>query len=785
MKYLFHFILFIVCGFIYFLSPMKANAQGASNPKLIWYRDTTEEGKDYYVAFRGQWNLSEEKDCEIHLLGASWFAGWLDGRYFCQGPARFPASHPQYQTYRTHLAAGYHTLAIEVHQVGEVTRMLKILKPFLYCDITAGELEISVNWKCLRLKGYASQVRRINPELGFIEWCDTRQQPRDWEKPGFEDAQWPLPEMVHRQLGSFMPLSTKNTLFKVHALEPVASGQLADRFGYEKDDPAARFFLCDLSPSQVPPQGVWRRYDLGRVRLIQPKFVLDLPAGAVVEFAYSEELLQGRVTPWITLSAGESCNMDHYVARGGKQEFFPITPKGGRFLALHVYAPPDQIRFISEQVLETCYYGEPEGSLKTNDTLLNKIWLVGVATLRACSEDALVDNPTRERGQWTGDVSVGMDIAASAYADLGLLRRSLVQASQCARSDGLVAGLSPGGTTYISTYAAAWISACVHYWELTGDKRLLEELFPAMEKDVGAFEKQNTRQGLRDSLGWGFVDWGYVRNSGPSDIAVNLYYLAALRQVIRWCDAVGRKDRGKCYEAIAGKMTAIIARYYQSEFDKKGNTWTRIGYHRAVLGMWLGFFSGDKERDCLIYIRHHMLQCFPNDSDAPRLSDPEANNPRLITPYFGNLAMPILIQHGGMDFVLDQYRKCWGWMLNDDRTTWLEVFDTRWSHCHQWSGCPTWQMSRYLLGLQPRYDLGARHYELKLYPGSLLKASGTIPLPDNNSVISISWVREADGMHYHLKTPVPIYLHINERREGHKSKVVHIEKEFETVFKGI
>ena len=39
-------------------------------------------------------------------------------------------------------------------------------------------------------------------------------------------------------------------------------------------------------------------------------------------------------------------------------------------------------------------------------------------------------------------------------------------------------------------------------------------------------------------------------------------------------------------------------------------------------------------------------------------------------------------------------------------STWLEVFDNRWEVVHSWGGCPTWQMSKFLLGLCPRADAG-------------------------------------------------------------------------------
>lgn len=754
----------------------------AAPPRLLWVPESPETNGDCYVAFRATWELEAERDVEFRLLGASWFVAWLNGEYFAEGPARFPAAFPQYQSFRALLRAGRHVLAVQVHDEGIPTRMLGEQPPFLYCVAIAGGREIPLRWKQSRIGGYAARVKRINPQLGWIEWCDTQAVP-DWQSPGYDDAPWAPPITVTRSLGKLEPFPAANPRIFIHPLKPAAAGKLAEMFGYERDNPAARFFLRDLAAASHPAQGVWRRYDLGRVRLMRPRFELDLPPGAVVEFSYSEYLTHGRVAPWITLSAGDSCNLDHYVARGGRQEFFPLTPRGGRFLEVHVLAPPDKVRFLKEEAVERCYYGEPDAAFRCGDKLLNRIWSVGVETHRACAEDALIDNPTRERGQWAGDVvTVGMDIAGVAFNDLRLCRRGLVQCAQSARADGMVAGMCPGQDIFLSTYAAQWITACVHYWELTGERALLEELFPAATRNIEAFEAGRTAEGLKDSLAWGFVDWGYVRNPGPSDMGVNLHYLAALRDMQRWCEALGKPERARHYQSLAQAMTAIIARYFANEFAQGGDAWTRIGYHRAALGLRLGFFKGASETAGLRFLKSHILRCFPNDPKAPRLSDPAADNARLITPYFAHYALPLLIEHGEMNFVLDQYRKCWGWALKDGRTTWLEVFDTRWSHCHQWAGCPTWQLSRYALGLQPRYDLGERHFAVVLSPGSLAQAQGCLPLHGSNETLKIRWKRTAGKVRYRVETPFPIWLHLPARLTGAEPRTVAVDRVFEQSF---
>ncbi|MEO6874242.1 MAG: hypothetical protein ABI222_05420 [Opitutaceae bacterium] len=753
-------------------------AEAALHLPFFWHPDHKPDEKDTYVAFRGEFELAAAGEVTIHIFGATWFTGWIDGKYFSEGPARFPFAFPEYQTYVEKLGAGRHTLAIQVRHLGVPSRSLLAIDPFLACSVLAGGREIPVSWKCLRLPGYAPAVRFVNFMLGYVEWCDTREVP-EWRPPAFDDAKWLAPVPVTRDIGPLKPLPSGNTRAIPHEIKLLAAGEFVETFGYDRDDPPARFFLRDLAPASLPPQGIWRRYDLGRVRLMRPRFELDLPAGTVIEFAYSESLIQGRVNPWITLSTSTSCNLDHYVARGGRQEFFPLTPRGGRFLELHIFAPANAVKFHRETVLERVYYGEADGTLRTGDALLDKIWSVGVETHRACAEDALTDCPTRERGQWAGDVvCVGMDIAATAFSDLRMCRRGLVQCAQCAREDGLVAGLCPGDCGYLTTYAAQWITACLHYWELTGDRALIEEMLPYAERNIGAFDAQNTPDGLKDSIGWGFVDWGYVRNPGPSDMGVNLHVVAAMRDMARWCTALGHPDRASRYEKMAAALTAIIARYFAGEFTAGDAAWTRIGYHRAALGLRLEFFDAAQAKAGRAFLKEHMLRCFPNNPAAPRLSDPAANNPQLITPYFGHFALPELIEHGDMDFVLGQYRTCWGWSLQDDRTTWLEVFDTRWSHCHQWAGCPTWQLSRYLLGLQPRFDLGAMNFDVSLATGSLANVSGDVPVAGTDHVIKVVWTKDATGLRYTLETPVPLTLHLDARLNGGKPQTVKVDRTY-------
>ena len=715
----------------------------------FWSSDIVEA--DSAALFRGSFLLEGSARVQILTVGASWYQAWLDGKWVFEGPFRYPLDKPEFQVEEASLAAGVHVLALHVRHDGVETRILKETPPYVCCRLLVDGREISLTWKALGLTSQACRTRRINPQLGWMECRDTRLEPAEWNCPDYDDSTWGAPvsgasELPEPTLAKLSPVQTA-----VHELRKCAEGPLATMFGYPADEPAYSFYSRDRSCTKLPVQGVWRRYDLGRIRLGRAALSLDVPAGTVIEIAYAEELTEGRVSPFINFSAGASCNLDRFIARGGEQTFSALVPKGGRYVEVHVVNALEGVRFVREEYLERGYHAPTEAGFSCGDSVLEKIWLAGVETYRACAEDAIVDNPTRERGQWVGDAAAaGIENAAAAFHDLRLARRALVHAAQCPREDGLVAAMAPGGCCHMTTYAFLWVVAVQKYFRYTGDRELLEEMWPHALRNMAAIEPFMSADGMRNEAGQIFVDWGY-RTEEPTDTATNLFLLWALREMVKWAQGLGKN--ADAFMAREKEVAQILEGRLRRKFSSGG--WAAIGYHCSALGLLLGLI--EDEEGCLNFMAAHILDCFPNDPTAPRNDDPLGVNPRLITPYFAHYVFPLFIERGRMDFVLEQYRTCWGWMLQEDRSTMLEVFDTRWSHCHQWSACPTWQMSRYLLGLHPRWDLGAGTFDLRLEPGSLPRAKGRLPHA-GGGWINVEWERTREGIVYSCEADSPLQV---------------------------
>lgn len=718
---------------------------------------------DVYAAFRGTFTLSQETEVDLDVFGAHWFQVCLDGHFLTEGPYRFPADHPEYETCRVKLPKGKHVIAATVRCEGVATRLLRgdVIPPFFLCRGRVGGSAIPIAWKATRLLGYAASGQRVNPQFGWIEWQDTRRDPSDWQQIAFNDTAWPAPAGVPL-LGIGTPKPVAIAAVKHLPVVPkhIGEGTLngpfdhSDRPGWKTDSDLS-WYSRDLAP-KANANGIWRRYDLGQIRLGVPTVTLDVPAGAIVEIAYSEELRDGRVTPFIPLSAGLSRNLDHFVARGGRQTFAPIAPKGGRYLEVHVAADPKVVHFGDITYRHRTYFGDPVGAFDSSDARLNAVWKLGINTLRACAEDAVIDNPTRERGQWTGDALPSLHVASAGFNDLRIGRRAMEQAAYCARGDGLIAGLCPGGDSHLSTYAAQWFTAVTEYFDLTGDHTILDTLYPYAERNLAAFAAALGPNGVRDALGWGFVDWGYPGTPGTdADIAVNLHILAGVRSMQRWGHLLHKETTAS--DTLEARIRTAVSAWLNPRVA--ADKWPEIGYHRTALALRCGLVDAAKVPPAVAYLKHHMLSCYPNDPNAPRLADPDVHSAQLITPYFAYYAFPELYATGETDFLLDQYRHCWGWALDNGLTTQPEVFDLGWSHCHVWAASPTAQMSKYLLGLQPQFNKGPNHFDLTLRPGTLAHASGAIPFPNGTGAVHIRWHRpDTKTIRFSIDTPQPIAL---------------------------
>lgn len=805
------------------------------------------------------------QDALVDHVAISWYNLFIDGVRTAEGPTRFTGQAPYFERTKVTLAAGEHVIAIHAHSAGVQTRTLLLRPPAVFCRVTTtAGAALPVAWLCRPLSAgahsalhspagaiplYKVQWNRISTLLGWAEDCSVSSDYAAWPTVSYKPAagKWKAPLQLDAEASYQPPLPLESVAAPASsvagaALGAMAKGQLWNRYGYVDDDPPARSFLrklvADTDAEAVavadpvadnpdipgddygPAQGRWWRFDLGKCRLTRLDLTVNAPAGVVFEVSYAQELLEGRVSPWMTLCGSTSCYLDRYTIgadmAGKDVKICPLEPRGCRYIEVHglfdaLPIQPDPAAFLAQiKLIEavplfrgySAMQASPGGAWHSDDALLNRIWTIGIETTRSCTEDTAIDGPCRERGQWTGDtLAVTLQNVTACYSDVRALKLCLTQASSTDGVDknGMISGNCPENT-YPLDYVCIWFTGAVAYYEATGDKPLMSLLFPRAKRAMDFMVSKTTVAGLatKDTGCGQVVDWGYqpppACTTGGIDITMNCFYLQALKAMVTWCTALG--EDGAKYAATHGAVSKALsvrlqgkggaaANYAQdistgSESDDgwvvveqeaepaepeaepvvdlAGLDWSTIGYHAAAVALAAGLLGPPPsspssaitaaQSAAIAFIKSHLAGCFPNDRTAPRAANPSCANPKLYTPYYATFSFPAMIAYGELDWVLGQYRSAWGWAATQS-STWLEVFDGRWEKVHSWSGCPTWQLSAYTLGLTPRCDVGARHFDLKMYAAeSLLKGpvAGRVPCREGDAIaVTVAWKKTGSG----------------------------------------
>lgn len=719
----------------------------------VWWLGEASRDNDLHVGFLGQFTLVVPALLTIKIAAPATLRLWVDGQLRLHGVNRFAPGLVEYEHLELHLAAGEHHLAAEVHHEGVMTRMTAPLPGFLLCRVEADGAQVDVRWSARELIEYRSGNLRVSPLAGWLE--RRRSAPRPWSEEDPDHQPWGLAVQVGDHLEGLdfthcMASILPSPLPRSAPVHPMGSGRFRDGYAsYELEDPVVSYLAADLDPV-ADVDGQWARFDLGRVRIGSADLDLRCAEPTTVTIAYaSRRAASGQLVPGLPLSDGPSCALQQYDLAPGDHQVRPLQAIGARYLEVRLRSAGavtlDRVDFRERDVL-----GPPRGSLDLGDPELHRIWRVGLETATACVEDVLVDS-VRERGQWLGDVLVATELLAVGWGDLRPIRRALVHFAACASADGLVAGCAPGEIFHLGTYACLWVSAVVRYVELTSDLSLLTDLRDAGRGNLAALVN-GYEKGLPGGWPWPFIDWGEAPDNPGSEAILLGYLQLAVRSWRRWLLLLGRTDEAASWEDLQQRLGVRAA---------AGRAGNRRRYH---LNSMLAYSGQVRPSDVAAEILTELRRGFPFDPGARRLRRPGQVVDHVTTPFFTHFSVDTLLRAGLVEEATEIWRTGWGWMIDQGATTWWEVFDDGWSTCHVWSGAPTWQMTRHLLGVDERLDVDGRRLRIAVRPGRLTEANGTVPIVGVGDV-QVAWVRSGSLLDLSIETPAPVEIEVGARRE--------------------
>ena len=211
-----------------------------------------------------------------------------------------------------------------------------------------------------------------------------------------------------------------------------------------------------------------------------------------------------------------------------------------------------------------------KGNFACSNELLLKIQKRIDWSLRGNLHGVVTDCPQRdERMGWTGDAQV---FAATALynRDMTLMYQKYMRdVTDCQREDGDVLNVNPNAFND-GVAQAGWAEAVIivpwRLYQFSGDRRILEENYPAMVK--WHKKKQAESKSFLREIG-GLGDWVAVVPS-PAEPIGSAYYFYATRLLSQIAGILGKTEESKNYGVLADK---IAQAYNEKHYDKQTDSY--------------------------------------------------------------------------------------------------------------------------------------------------------------------------------------------------------------------
>ncbi|MHB9143423.1 MAG: alpha-L-rhamnosidase-related protein, partial [Paludibacter sp.] len=232
-------------------------------------------------------------------------------------------------------------------------------------------------------------------------------------------------------------------------------------------------------------------------------------------------------TPYLKLNAPAGVNIrivlndfyyQDYITKEGEQEFECYAWQNSsshtvKYQFTNVTGP---IQILDLKFRQTSYNTEIIGSFNSNDSALNTLWTKCKNTSFVCMRDYFYDCPNRERGQWWGDVSEQILYSFYLYdqSSVKLEQKAFRELMHTQKTDGSLYTTAPGKAFNLPDQNMAAVSMLWNYYRYSGDKELLEELYPYAKKFIQQCATTANNDGMlimQPNQGWNlwnWIDWG-------------------------------------------------------------------------------------------------------------------------------------------------------------------------------------------------------------------------------------------------------------------------------------
>jgi len=738
----------------------------------------------------------------VDLSADSRYLFFCNGVFIGRGPAKGDVNHHFYDSFdlSAHLRAGTNVLAAIVLDMSRVAHRPALLGA--PCSVmtyaggfvlegavrgAAGEaltdLQTNAEWRVAVDRGHRFQNENTTFEgyLGYFEHRLSALIPENWAGVEFDDSAWPAATVLFKAelIGNRRDPASPYGLMPrmIPMLEEGAPASYPDAYaaGGGAVPPAWRKLLAEGAPLMLAPgEKIDLVLDMGVLTTAFPHLSVSGGAGSVVRLTYAEALrlpwntpgakLMGKPQPLANLAshfADESTGWtfdrrgkvtgwcDIWEPSGRAEIFEPLHWRAFRYVGLRITVGREPLTLRAVQQRFTAYPYRVIATFESSDRALDKIWQVGLHTMRMCSHETFEDCPHYEQMQYAGDTMITSKLAMFTTGDYRLSRQALYQFDWSRLSDGLTQARFPSRLLQvIPAWSIHWITSLKDYFQCTGDRATLKELLPGVRAVLDWYRRHTDASGLPAKLPyWNITDWcpwwprGVVPGADEGATCIHsAQFINALDETAWMLRHSGGGAEAGALTAEAAALRARAHALFWSEpeglyLDRPGGP--EVSQYANAWAVVAGF-AGERERGIL-------MRRFPNDEKLAPGSF-----------FWWHMGFTALAKCGAYDSMPDHLGP-WHESIGYGLSAFVEENSYWRSLCHAWSAHPVLEFQQRILGVTPA-EPGFARAGIVPHRCGLSHASGSVCTP--RGLIEVAWKVENGRFVLTGRTPASIPVDI-------------------------
>lgn len=369
-----------------------------------------------------------------------------------------------------------------------------------------------------------------------------------------------------------------------------------------------------------------------------------------------------------------------------------------------------------------------KGSFRCNDEQINKIWDVAAYTLHLTTREFFIDGIKRDRWMWSGD----------AYQSYLMNYYSFFDSPSVTRTMFALRGKDPVSShvNTIMDYSFYWFMGIYDFYQYTGTKQLVEQLYPRMKSLMDYCLSRRNADGMMQGLAgdWVFIDWADFKMSKAGEVSFEqLLFCRSLETMALCANLMNDADNAKTYGKLATDLKSKFFTVFWSDKEnafihnrENGVMSTQVTPFTNMFAVLFNYLDPDKTKA----VKENVLL--------------NPNALKITTPYMRFFELEALCALGEQKHVLNEIRDYWGGMINLGATTFWEKYNPAEKNpemlamygrpfgkslCHAWGASPIYLLGKYYLGVKPTTP-GYQTYSVEPCLGDLYWMEGDVPTPE-------------------------------------------------------